>query len=304
MSAATTTTLRYDLAHLYGLDADAFDDFSDSALSVRSRANVQSMINTIFALPTAPHSADGGRLISLPADSAIPLPRALPPPSAPVPTKWEQFAKAKGIRGRKRGRLAYDETTGQWAPRFGYKRADDAFNESVIEARSGDAVDEATGAVVDPWTAQDRARKKRSDANAAKRTRNLSAAAGRNRAPGAIDLVSASAETRPRQRSANHVDVALNVAQQSTASVGAFDDRRFDEPKAKRIRSERGAPPPPPPSLASEKSSQLAILTRLFGAESESDRIPIEKAVGAAQATQDNRRRAAKLGAKKARPNK
>jgi regulator of ribosome biosynthesis len=61
--------------------------------------------------PTTPHN-----LIS------FPLPRANPLPQPKPLTKWEKFAKEKGIKKKKRERMIYDEDHQEYRPRFGYKR--------------------------------------------------------------------------------------------------------------------------------------------------------------------------------------
>ena len=38
-------------------------------------------------------------------------------------TKWEQFAREKGIVKRKRSKLVFDETSGEWVRRFGFNKA-------------------------------------------------------------------------------------------------------------------------------------------------------------------------------------
>lgn len=42
---------------------------------------------------------------------------------AKPPTKWEQFAKKKGIKDKKRGegKMVFDEASGEWVPKWGYK---------------------------------------------------------------------------------------------------------------------------------------------------------------------------------------
>jgi regulator of ribosome biosynthesis len=54
-------------------------------------------------------------------------------PKAKALTKWEQFAKLKGITKQKKSRMVFDEETGAYAPRFGYKRANDASKPWVLE---------------------------------------------------------------------------------------------------------------------------------------------------------------------------
>lgn len=49
-------------------------------------------------------------------------------------TKWQKFAKEKGIQKRKKSKLSWDEQLQKWVPRFGYRRsAADREKEWVIE---------------------------------------------------------------------------------------------------------------------------------------------------------------------------
>lgn len=52
------------------------------------------------------------------------LPREKPVPAARQPTRWEQYAQAKGIQKRKKTRLVWDEVSQSWKPRYGYRRAE------------------------------------------------------------------------------------------------------------------------------------------------------------------------------------
>jgi regulator of ribosome biosynthesis len=47
------------------------------------------------------------------------LPRAKPIPKEKPMTRWEKFAKSKGIQKKKQDRYEYDETLGEERPRFG-----------------------------------------------------------------------------------------------------------------------------------------------------------------------------------------
>jgi regulator of ribosome biosynthesis len=49
------------------------------------------------------------------------LPREKPAPKPKEETRWEAFAKEKGIKKRKRERMVWDEEKKEWAPRWGYK---------------------------------------------------------------------------------------------------------------------------------------------------------------------------------------
>lgn len=69
-------------------------------------------------------------LLSLPQRTTL-VPRFKPLPTPKPPTKWELFARKKGIGkygsgsgavdAEKRKRLVYDEAKGEWVPRWGYK---------------------------------------------------------------------------------------------------------------------------------------------------------------------------------------
>ena len=80
-----------------------------------------------------------GRVAQLPPPTTV-LPREKPVPKARPPTKWEVFAQRKGIDKRKRSKTEFDETSGEWKRRYGYKRANDELDVPVIEARPDDKV--------------------------------------------------------------------------------------------------------------------------------------------------------------------
>ncbi len=80
-----------------------------------------------------------GRIAHLPAPTT-PLPRAKPLPQPRAPTKWEAFAQRKGIVKKKRSKEVWDEDTGEYRRRFGYKRAGDESQVPIIEASADDKV--------------------------------------------------------------------------------------------------------------------------------------------------------------------
>jgi regulator of ribosome biosynthesis len=102
----------------------------------------QLLVNQLFALPA--EAVTGGRLAHLPAPTT-PLPREKPIPKAKPLTKWQKFAQEKGIRKRKRSKLVWDEDTGEWRRRHGYKRANDDEAIPIIEASADDKVSKGSG---------------------------------------------------------------------------------------------------------------------------------------------------------------
>lgn len=66
----------------------------------------------------------------------FPLPREKPLPKPKEETKWEKFAKKKGIKEAKRGagKTEYDEAKGEWVPKWGYKgRNKEGEGEWIVE---------------------------------------------------------------------------------------------------------------------------------------------------------------------------
>lgn len=62
----------------------------------------------------------------------------LPPPK--VQTTWEKFAAKKGIKAKTaetRKKMVYDEATGEWIPKWGYKGANKAGeNDWIVEVNA------------------------------------------------------------------------------------------------------------------------------------------------------------------------
>lgn len=112
------------------------EDSPDAILSIASRLT-QALINRVFQLPSTP--LPDGKLAQLP-EPVIRLPRGKPIPKPKPLTKWEKFAKEKGIVKKKRSKLAFDEATQEWKRIHGYKKANDALDTPIIEASDKDKV--------------------------------------------------------------------------------------------------------------------------------------------------------------------
>ena len=55
-------------------------------------------------------------------------------------TKWEKFAKAKGIQKKKKDKMVWDEDFGEWRRRWGYKKANNPLDKDnwIIEMKDSD----------------------------------------------------------------------------------------------------------------------------------------------------------------------
>jgi regulator of ribosome biosynthesis len=66
------------------------------------------------------------------------MPREKRIPEVKDETKWQKFAKEKGIQKKKKERMVWDEVRQEFAPRWGYKRADAGVEDlAVIEIKNG-----------------------------------------------------------------------------------------------------------------------------------------------------------------------
>lgn len=184
-----------------------------------TRDNVQLLVNGIWELPT--ERLDEHIVVKLPKPTfALPRARKLPTPRAL--TKWETFAKEKGIKKRVKDKKVYDTELDRWVPTFGYQRfkADEEKN-WVLEVPVN----------VDPMT--DMFKKKtdlkneRVAKNEIARMKNI-ARAQKVQIPRAGFVSEDSA-------SAKDLHVAATIAKASTASVGKFQDKLPREKEARGI---------------------------------------------------------------------
>jgi regulator of ribosome biosynthesis len=113
----------FDLGNLLCNDANPLPDSPTAAdLSAIARDCAQALINQLLTTGSFTASKADGVLLALPAPTT-PLPREKPLPAEKQETRWERFARKKGIKDRKRGegKLVYDEAKGEWVPGWGYK---------------------------------------------------------------------------------------------------------------------------------------------------------------------------------------
>ncbi|CAL3962104.1 unnamed protein product [Diplocarpon coronariae] len=104
-------------------------------LAATAREGAQALLNQL--LSTCPiASTPNGVLLSLPEiETRLPREKPLPPPKAQ--TTWERFAAKKGIKAKtaeQRKKMVYDDASGEWVPKWGYKGANKAGeNDWIVE---------------------------------------------------------------------------------------------------------------------------------------------------------------------------
>ncbi|XP_034025593.1 ribosome biogenesis regulatory protein homolog [Thalassophryne amazonica] len=281
--------LEFDVGNLLALDSNRIDcrEFrqqkKEDFLRALARDNTQLLINEVWKRPT--ERVQEVIVATLP-EPVTPLPREKPPPKARPPTKWEQFAKLKGIQKKKKTSLVWDGVAKEWRRRWGYKRANDDTKNWLIEVPERADPDE------DQFAKRVKAKKERVAKNELNRLRNI-ARAHKVRAPGVGLLPTA---TQSKEQLAR----AVSVARTSTASVGKFQERVAKE-KPPKNSGKRRKFEPLIGDFSREKQKQLDLLTTL---DSKKPRMDLTKAVNKQMREEDREEAAAKRrkgGGKKGR---
>ena len=238
--------LQYDLGHLYAYDPSPIDEAALGAEGLSayllrcSRENAQLLTNQLYLKL---QGGTGKQTIVLPKP-AMQLPREKPLPAEKAMTRWEKFAQQKGIVKKKRSKMVWDEQTQQWAPRYGYGRANnhkDAPENWVVEAKPGD------DGKTDPFETRATERKQRLDKQKRQEERNRLEAAhaatmGSGGGGGGGRGSAGSALSTSSDKKA-YLKRAITAVQSSTASMGRFDKMQANEPdrdRGKRKQYESG----------------------------------------------------------------
>uniref|UniRef100_A0A7S3K4G3 Ribosome biogenesis regulatory protein n=1 Tax=Aureoumbra lagunensis TaxID=44058 RepID=A0A7S3K4G3_9STRA len=199
---------------------------SISTLRAAEKAT-QALINELFELPV--ERSDSGPIAQLPS-SGMALPRFKPPPKPRAETKWQAFAKSKGIEKKKKGRMVWDEATGRWAPSWGYERAG-SDDPAIIEMSNNEET-----LMNDPRAVKEEAKKARVAKNEKQRAANERRRSKEKRKvsePLPVGVPIDLEAPKERKRGKESIDSALQLAQKSTASIGNFDALRQGEIKQK-----------------------------------------------------------------------
>jgi regulator of ribosome biosynthesis len=150
----------FDLGNLLAIDSNPLPaQLDENVLQSTARDAAQAIINQLLTTCEVISTTEGV-LLHLPATTTA-LPRQKPVPTEKLPTKWELFAKKKGIKNKKqRNNMVYDEAQGEWVPRWGYrgknKEVDDQWLVEVDENK-----ERRTGVPDDPRGASRAERKER-----------------------------------------------------------------------------------------------------------------------------------------------
>jgi regulator of ribosome biosynthesis len=114
------------------LDASLLKSQKETYLKRICTLSTQLLIDKLFNLPV--ERVEDVFVAKLPKPTTL-VPREKPVPKEKPPTKWEQYAKLKGIQKKKKSRMAFDEASGEWKPTWGYKRKNDTTKDWLIELK-------------------------------------------------------------------------------------------------------------------------------------------------------------------------
>jgi len=163
-------------------------------------------------------------------------------------TKWEEYAKGKGILNKKKSRMVWDEASQEYKPRWGYKRANDETKQWCIE------VPDNADPMEDQFAKRKEAKKERVAKNELQRLRNIARAQkGKGQKVPGVGL------TPTERPSKDYLSKALAVAHKSTASIGKFTERLSKE-KPSKFTGKKRKFEPSIGNLSSEKARQLSII--------------------------------------------
>lgn len=207
------------------VDSKEIKSRKEKFLQELARDNVQLLFNKIWELPI--EKVENVVCAKLPNGITF-LPREKPIPKPKPPTKWEQYAKKKGIENKKRSRMIWDEEARSWKPRYGYKRGKDDTKEWCIE------VPENADPNEDQFEKRDKEKKERVAKNELQRLRNIA----KNQKGGKGLIMSTQfkpAQKKDKERVAKEID----VAKLSTASLGKFQDKLPKEKENKKTGLKR-----------------------------------------------------------------
>lgn len=217
---------------------------------VSDRDGLQSLVNGLFSLE---RSASDSKSVLLPLEPKTRLPRQHPLPKEKIETRWEKFAKEKGIQKKKKERMIFDEPSQEWKPSWGHGRAvGTGFNQApIIELKRTDPDD------MDPFEKHRDAKKMKMLKQKSHELKNLELKRGKK----------GEREDMMRDPLKDHMESnkkRLRTVQTSTRSYGRFDEKVKNEPERK-IEDKRRKFSSNVSDAAQEKDRAMKILKRMTG---------------------------------------
>ncbi|KAI8819217.1 ribosome biogenesis regulatory protein-domain-containing protein [Fimicolochytrium jonesii] len=243
--------LDFDLGNLVAYDTNPIDAAQlkkqpEAYLKDVARDGTQLLLNQIFSLPT--ETSLDSVTAKLPPGTTI-LPRAKPIPKDKPMTRWEKFAKAKGIQKTTRKKMNYDEASGEYKARWGYKGTNTAEDDWIKE------VPHNADPMEDQYEKAREEKTERVNKNKQQQRRN------------AEEHAAVSAGKNPREVRKAEVTKKILESKGATASMGRFDKSLRNEDAVKVKRGKRKFDELTPGDASKEKEGVMNVVKKVLKGE-------------------------------------
>lgn len=288
------SSVEYDLGLLAAFDTGQLDtarlqdENGDAAAEYARQATlgaVRGLVARLWELP-AKETAEA-RLAHLPRAKTT-LPREKPPPEPKPETRWEAFARRKGIQKRKRSRMVWDEVAKDWLPRYGLGSSKKrALGDDVIVEEPDNPPPEPKKRWLgkkkrpekkkpaDPFEERDQLRVKAREKQQKNQLRNQKKAKRASTAH--LGILDADARGPSLQHRTGKVDIGekkkritatLKAAMSSTASMGKFDKEvHVDGTSMPKLKRKKRMPAEVASRGGDERQRNSRVVERLLKAK-------------------------------------
>ncbi|XP_011498042.1 PREDICTED: ribosome biogenesis regulatory protein homolog [Ceratosolen solmsi marchali] len=198
-------------------------------LEALTRDNVQLLINKIWTLPIK--CVEEVILAELPKPKYV-LPRSRKLPKPKSLTKWQQFAKDKGIRTKKKGRskLKWDDLLQKWIPTYGFRNVEaEKQKEWLVECHDDGKP------IQDPFVALKASKNEKKAKNELQRLRNLAKARK-------VKIPKVGFPSSEHFKDSKQLSMGAKIAEVSTASMGQFNEvlkKNVKKTKGKKVTKKK-----------------------------------------------------------------
>jgi len=287
-----------DLGHMLAIDPNQ-TEFSEEKMPSEEdlmelgRDCAQLLINSLWQLET--ERVEEAIVAHLPPPTFV-LPREKPCPKPKPMTKWEKYAKEKGIdKKKKKDRLVWDDVVSKWVPQFGYKKVVAEQEKNWMIPVKGNAPDDE-----DPFEKLAESKREKVAKNELQRLRNLAKVKKVN-VP-SLGVVPSTAKPGNEVRAVSQSEdlrKAAEVAKSSTASLGKFQkdlNKKLEasaktKGKKRKFESNTG-------DAETEKAKSLRVLDQITNKE---PRLDMDAAVNKQIFKEDLERRTEKEKARESK---
>ena len=279
--------LELDLGNMLAIDNNQIDPAelnSPEKLLSLARDNAQLLLNAIWDLETI--RVEDAVTAKFPPPSYI-LPREKPVPKPKVLTKWEKYAKEKGIdKKKKKDRLVWDDVVQKWVPQFGYKKA-----QAEADKNWAIPVKHNADSYEDPYEKLAEDKREKAAKNELQRLRNLARAKNVKVPTSGVGPVGKETSSKALSQS-DDLKNAAEIVKSSNASMGKFQEslnkklENNSKVKGKKRKFES--------NTADNASEQKRSLNILESITNKSSRINMEAAVNKQIYNEDQARKTEK----------